>query len=103
MSIGRTRKGSITLILQAGLTPEANKRLGSLSKATGKGLDLAAALLHDPGGFDPRRTNPVWTPINIVGNVKKIDSEIGKEKTILLSTHVMKEVDSSAIEFDPIN
>ncbi|MCM4174040.1 gliding motility-associated ABC transporter ATP-binding subunit GldA [Arenibacter sp. TNZ] len=82
-----------TVILQTGLTPEANKKIGQLSKGYRQRVGLAAALLHDPEvlildepttGLDP----------NQLLEIRKLIREIGKEKTILLSTHVMKEVEA---------
>ncbi|MDX1767604.1 MAG: gliding motility-associated ABC transporter ATP-binding subunit GldA [Arenibacter troitsensis] len=82
-----------TVIEQTGLTPEANKKIGQLSKGYRQRVGLAAALLHDPEvlildepttGLDP----------NQLLEIRKLIREIGKEKTILLSTHIMKEVEA---------
>ncbi len=82
-----------TVIAQTGLTPEANKKIGQLSKGYRQRVGLAAALLHDPEvlildepttGLDP----------NQLLEIRKLIREIGKEKTILLSTHIMKEVEA---------
>ncbi|MCM4151589.1 gliding motility-associated ABC transporter ATP-binding subunit GldA [Arenibacter sp. N53] len=81
------------VIAQTGLTPEANKKIGQLSKGYRQRVGLAAALLHDPEvlildepttGLDP----------NQLLEIRKLIREIGKEKTILLSTHIMKEVEA---------
>tara|TARA_R110002049_G_scaffold154137_1_gene318593 strand:+ start:132 stop:1025 length:894 start_codon:yes stop_codon:yes gene_type:complete len=82
-----------TVIEQIGLGPEANKKIGQLSKGYRQRVGLAAALLHDPEvlildepttGLDP----------NQLLEIRKLIREIGKEKTILLSTHIMKEVEA---------
>tara|TARA_R100001369_G_scaffold28595_3_gene51388 strand:+ start:1987 stop:2880 length:894 start_codon:yes stop_codon:yes gene_type:complete len=82
-----------TVIDQTGLTPEANKKIGQLSKGYRQRVGLAVALLHDPEvlildepttGLDP----------NQLLEIRKLIREIGKEKTILLSTHIMKEVEA---------
>tara|TARA_R110002051_G_scaffold296599_1_gene362731 strand:- start:597 stop:1493 length:897 start_codon:yes stop_codon:yes gene_type:complete len=82
-----------TVIEQTGLTPEAHKKIGQLSKGYRQRVGLAAALLHDPEvlildepttGLDP----------NQLLEIRKLIKEIGKEKTILLSTHIMKEVEA---------
>ena len=82
-----------TVIDQTGLTPEENKKIGQLSKGYRQRVGLAAALLHDPEvlildepttGLDP----------NQLLEIRKLIREIGKEKTILLSTHIMKEVEA---------
>ncbi len=81
------------VIEQTGLTPEAHKKIGQLSKGYRQRVGLAAALLHDPEvlildepttGLDP----------NQLLEIRKLIKTIGKEKTILLSTHIMKEVEA---------
>ncbi len=76
-----------------GLTPEAHKKIGQLSKGYRQRVGLAAALIHDPDvlildepttGLDP----------NQLLEIRKLIRAIGKEKTILLSTHIMKEVEA---------
>jgi len=82
-----------TVIEQTGLTPEAHKKIGQLSKGYRQRVGLAAALLHNPEvlildepttGLDP----------NQLLEIRKLIKEIGKKKTILLSTHIMKEVEA---------
>jgi len=90
----KTNKARITEVIeQTGLTPEAHKKIGQLSKGYRQRVGLAAALLHDPEvlildepttGLDP----------NQLLEIRKLIKEIGKEKTILLSTHIMKEVEA---------
>ncbi len=81
------------VIEQTGLTPEAHKKIGQLSKGYRQRVGLAAALLHDPEvlildepttGLDP----------NQLLDIRKLIKEIGKQKTIMLSTHIMKEVEA---------
>lgn len=81
------------VIEQTGLTPESHKKIGELSKGYRQRVGLAAALLHDPEvlildepttGLDP----------NQLLEIRKLIKEIGKKKTILLSTHIMKEVEA---------
>jgi ABC-2 type transport system ATP-binding protein len=78
---------------QIGLGPEAHKKIGQLSKGFRQRVGLAAALLHHPEvlildepttGLDP----------NQLLEIRKLIREIGKDKTILLSTHIMKEVEA---------
>ncbi|ALM09001.1 gliding motility protein GldA [Sediminicola sp. YIK13] len=82
-----------TVIDQTGLAPESHKKIGQLSKGYRQRVGLAAALLHDPEvlildepttGLDP----------NQLLEIRKLIKEIGKQKTILLSTHIMKEVEA---------
>ncbi len=87
-------KGNVQAVIeQTGLTPEAHKKIGQLSKGYRQRVGLAAALLHDPEvlildepttGLDP----------NQLLDIRKLIKEIGKQKTIMLSTHIMKEVEA---------
>lgn len=81
------------VVAQTGLLPEVHKKIGQLSKGYRQRVGLAAALLHDPEvlildepttGLDP----------NQLLEIRKLIKQIGKEKTILLSTHIMKEVEA---------
>ena len=81
------------VVERTGLTPEVHKKIGQLSKGYRQRVGLAAALLHDPEvlildepttGLDP----------NQLLDIRKLIREIGAEKTILLSTHIMKEVEA---------
>ncbi|GGW39781.1 gliding motility-associated ABC transporter ATP-binding subunit GldA [Arenibacter certesii] len=89
--VGKERIAKV--IEQTGLTPEAHKKIGQLSKGYRQRVGLAAALLHDPEvlildepttGLDP----------NQLLDIRNLIREIGKDKTILLSTHIMKEVEA---------
>ena len=89
--ISKTRIQEV--IAQVGLTPEAHKKIGQLSKGYRQRVGLAAALLHDPEvlildepttGLDPNQL------VEIRGLIK----EIGKTKTVLFSTHIMQEVEA---------
>ncbi|PCE63350.1 gliding motility-associated ABC transporter ATP-binding subunit GldA [Sediminicola luteus] len=90
----QTEKSKIDTVIElTGLQPEAHKKIGSLSKGYRQRVGLAAALLHDPEvlildepttGLDP----------NQLLEIRKLIKEIGKDKTILLSTHIMKEVEA---------
>lgn len=81
------------VLLQTGLQPEAHKKISQLSKGYRQRVGLAAALLHDPEvlildepttGLDP----------NQLLEIRNLIRQIGKSKTILLSTHIMKEVEA---------
>ena len=80
----------ITLV---GLTPESKKRLGQLSKGYRQRVGLAAALLHEPevlildeptSGLDPNQIIEIWDVIK----------RLGKDKTILFSSHILQEVEA---------
>lgn len=74
-----------------GLTPESNKKIEQLSKGYRQRVGLASALVHDPEilildepttGLDP----------NQLQEIRHIIRELGKNKTILLSSHIMQEI-----------
>ena len=82
-----------TVIEQVGLTPEVHKKIGQLSKGYQQRVGIAAAILHNPEvlildepttGLDPNQLQEIRTLIQ----------ELGKEKTILFSTHIMQEVEA---------
>lgn len=81
------------MIELTGLTPEAHKRIGQLSKGYRQRVGLAQALIHDPKvlildepttGLDPNQLEFIR---NVIRNV-------GKDKVVLLSTHIMQEVEA---------
>lgn len=81
------------MIALTGLTPEANKRIGQLSKGYRQRVGLAQALIHDPQvlildepttGLDP----------NQLEFIRDVIRRAGKDKTVLLSTHIMQEVEA---------
>lgn len=81
------------VIEQVGLTPELRKKIGQLSKGYQQRVGIAAAILHNPEvlildepttGLDPNQLQEIRTLIK----------ELGKEKTILFSTHIMQEVEA---------
>ncbi|HQV00486.1 MAG TPA: ATP-binding cassette domain-containing protein, partial [Bacteroidia bacterium] len=74
-----------------GLTPESHKKIGALSKGYRQRVGLAQAMIHDPkvlildeptSGLDP----------NQLADIRQLIKNIGKEKTVILSTHIMQEV-----------
>lgn len=81
------------VIEQTGLTPEAHKKIGQLSKGYRQRVGLATALLHDPEVLILDEPTTGLDPNQLV-EIRKLIREIGKEKTILLSTHIMKEVEA---------
>lgn len=81
------------IIKKVGLTPERHKKIEELSKGFKQRVGLAQALIHDPevlildeptSGLDP----------NQLVEIRKLIRDIGKEKTVMLSTHIMQEVEA---------
>ncbi|MEM9361097.1 MAG: gliding motility-associated ABC transporter ATP-binding subunit GldA [Bacteroidota bacterium] len=81
------------VIEKTGLSPEANKKIGQLSKGYRQRVGLATALLHDPEVLILDEPTTGLDPNQLI-EIRKLIREIGKEKTILLSTHIMKEVEA---------
>jgi ABC-2 type transport system ATP-binding protein len=76
-----------------GLGNEQHKKIGQLSKGYRQRVGLAQAILHDPkvlildeptSGLDP----------NQLIDIRKLIQELGKDKTVVLSTHIMQEVEA---------
>jgi ABC-2 type transport system ATP-binding protein len=76
-----------------GLQVEQNKKIGALSKGYRQRVGLAQALIHNPkvlildeptSGLDP----------NQLEEIRNLIKETGKEKTVMLSTHIMQEVEA---------
>ncbi|WP_019671080.1 gliding motility-associated ABC transporter ATP-binding subunit GldA [Eudoraea adriatica] len=81
------------VIVQTGLSAEAHKKIGALSKGYQQRVGLAAALLHDPEVLILDEPTTGLDPNQLI-EIRKLIKQIGKKKTILLSTHIMKEVEA---------
>jgi ABC-2 type transport system ATP-binding protein len=80
------------IITQTGLTPEQSKKIGELSKGFKQRVGLAAALIHDPEILILDEPTTGLDPNQLV-EIRNLIKEVGKDKTVLLSTHIMQEVD----------
>jgi len=76
-----------------GLSPEQNKKIGSLSKGYRQRVGLAQALIHTPSVLILDEATTGLDPNQIV-EIRNLIKETGKEKTVLLSTHIMQEVEA---------
>ena len=81
------------VIEETGLSPEAHKKIGQLSKGYRQRVGLAAALLHDPDVLILDEPTTGLDPNQLV-DIRKLIQKIGRQKTILLSTHILKEVEA---------
>lgn len=90
----KNKKAKVAEMIEAvGLTKEQKKKIGALSKGYKQRVGLAQAMIHDPevlildeptSGLDPNQL------VEIRGLIKNF----GKEKTVMLSTHIMQEVEA---------
>lgn len=93
-SIYKVSKKRIDEVIgQTGLSLEAHKRIGQLSKGYRQRVGLAAALLHDPEVLILDEPTTGLDPNQLI-EIRALIKAIGKHKTILLSTHIMKEVEA---------
>ena len=81
------------MVKAIGLDVEQNKKIGALSKGYRQRVGLAQAIIHDPqvlildeptSGLDP----------NQLVEIRELIKKIGKQKTVMLSTHIMQEVEA---------
>jgi len=90
--LGKNSKKRIAEMIEiTGLQEESMKKIGELSKGYKQRVGLAQAMIHNPNvlildeptsGLDP----------NQLADIRSLIKELGKEKTVLLSTHIMQEV-----------
>ncbi|MFY0253421.1 gliding motility-associated ABC transporter ATP-binding subunit GldA [Chitinophaga sp. 30R24] len=89
--IGRQRIDQVVKL--TGLQPERHKKIGALSNGYKQRVGIAQALLHDPEvlildepttGLDP----------NQLADIRQLIKELGSNKTVILSTHIMQEVEA---------
>jgi ABC-2 type transport system ATP-binding protein len=92
--MGKSKRAAIDKIISVtGLTPEKNKKIGSLSKGFRQRVGLAQALIHNPEVLILDEATTGLDPNQIV-EIRNLIKEAGKEKTVLLSTHIMQEVEA---------
>jgi ABC-2 type transport system ATP-binding protein len=76
-----------------GLAPEQNKKIGALSKGYRQRVGLAQALIHNPAVLILDEATTGLDPNQIV-EIRNLIKEAGKEKTVMISTHIMQEVEA---------
>ena len=80
-------------ILEVGLEPERHKQIKQLSKGYRQRVGLAAALVHDPEVLILDEPTTGLDPNQLV-EIRKLIRRVGANKTVLLSTHIMQEVEA---------
>jgi ABC-2 type transport system ATP-binding protein len=81
------------MIQIVGLEVEQNKKIGALSKGYRQRVGLAQAIIHDPEVLILDEPTTGLDPNQLV-EIRELIKRIGKEKTVMLSTHIMQEVEA---------
>ena len=76
-----------------GLTPESHKKIGQLSKGYRQRVGLANALLHNPDVLILDEPTTGLDPNQLV-EIRQLIKNVGRDKTVFLSTHIMQEVEA---------
>jgi len=90
----KPKKDQIDSIVNVtGLTREQNKKIGSLSKGYRQRVGLAQALIHNPSVLILDEATTGLDPNQIV-EIRNLIKDTGREKTVMISTHIMQEVEA---------
>ena len=93
-SLHQVKKDEIEKVIQqVGLSVEAHKKINQLSKGYRQRVGLAAAILHNPEVLILDEPTTGLDPNQLV-EIRELIKELGKDKTVLLSTHIMQEVEA---------
>jgi ABC-2 type transport system ATP-binding protein len=90
------------IIEQTGLGPEQHKKVGQLSKGYRQRVGLAQAILHDPAVLILDEPTSGLDPNQLIG-IRQLILDLGKTKTVILSTHIMQEVEAVCRQVIVIN
>lgn len=87
-------KQAVTKVIEeVGLGKEAGKKIGQLSKGYKQRVGLAAAIIHNPQVLILDEPTTGLDPNQII-EIRSVIKNLGKEKTVLLSSHIMQEVEA---------
>lgn len=93
-SVYNVSKSKVEEVIElTGLTPEVHKKIGQLSKGYRQRVGLANALLHNPEVLILDEPTTGLDPNQLV-EIRQLIKNIGKDKTVFLSTHIMQEVEA---------
>lgn len=93
-SVHRLDKQTIEEVIEkVGLTPESHKKIGELSKGYRQRVGLAVAILHNPTVLILDEPTTGLDPNQLV-EIRQLIKALGKDKAVLLSTHIMQEVEA---------
>lgn len=89
--VANSKKKVEDIIKTVGLLPEANKKIGQLSRGYKQRAGLAGALIHDPAVLILDEPTSGLDPNQII-EIRELIKRLGRDKTVLFSTHILQEV-----------
>lgn len=98
----RPKAAAERVIAQTGLGSERQRKIGVLSKGYRQRVGLAAALIHDPDVLILDEPTSGLDPNQIV-EIRNVIREVGRQKAVLLSSHIMQEVEATCDRVAIIN
>jgi ABC-2 type transport system ATP-binding protein len=98
----KAKKCTADVIALTGITPEQHKKIGQLSKGYRQRIGLAQALLHDPETLILDEPTSGLDPNQITG-IRQLIQSLGRDHTVLLSTHILQEVEAICTRIVIIN
>ncbi len=84
----------VEMVMLCGLDDEKHKKIGELSKGYRQRVGLAQAMIHDPEILILDEPTTGLDPNQII-EIRKLIKELGRHKTVILSTHILPEVEAT--------